>query len=126
MRALKLCFVVALALSLVFQMAAGQRAMNADATTHLLIRFEAKQEHLAEFAAIMRTVERDMAAEPGFESAVVYQDSDDPRVFMLVEVWQSRRSHEAHFERIVASGDWANILAMLRSDPVMGYFDVMR
>ena len=125
MRILQLFFVASLALSLVVQMATGQRGADDAAQAHLIIRFEAKQDRLTEFAAVMRDVERDMAAERGFVSATVYRHADDPRVFTLVEVWQSRALHEAHFERIVASGAWDNILAMLRADPAMGYYDVM-
>ena len=117
---------LAVALLLAVPVASGQRAAGDDAETHLIIRFEAKQDELAAFASILSNVERDMATEAGFVSAVVYRNADDPRVFTLVEVWQSRADHEAHFERIVASGAWANILAMQRTDPVMGYFDVMR
>ena len=67
-----------------------------------------------------------MATEPGFVSAAVYRHADDPRVFILVEAWQSRAQHEAHFERIVASGAWPDILAMLRVEPTLEYYDVMR
>lgn len=90
---------------------------------HLLIRFEVKEDRLDDFTPIMQNIERDMASEAGFESATVYRDVDDPRVFTLVEIWSSRKRHEEHFDRIVATGDWANILTMLQKDPVMGYAD---
>ena len=91
--------------------------------THLIIRFEARQENLAEFSAIMDGVETGMQQEPGFVSATVYQHADDPTVFTLLELWETRALHEEHYDRIVASGDWAHIKSLLRSEPQMGYFN---
>ncbi len=93
---------------------------------HLIIRFDAKSEYLLEFAGIMKTVEVDMADEPGFRSANVYQDIDDPNKFTLIEVWASRGAHEMHFAEIVASGVWQHILSLQQSPPVMGYTDSLR
>ena len=95
----------------------GDNTMN----TYLVIRFEADDAKLDEFSAIMRSVDTDMQTEPGFVSATVYQDIDDPRVFTLVELWESRKSHEEHFEKIVESGAWEHILSLLRKKPKMGY-----
>lgn len=88
---------------------------------HLVIQFEAKGEYLPEFLNIIENIEIDMANEPGFQSAVVYQDIDDPNRFTLIEAWQSRDAHAAHFDRIVASGDWKYILSLQQNPPVMGY-----
>lgn len=88
----------------------------------LLIQFEASDEGLKEFSEIMRGVSEAMQTEPGFVSALVYNDVDDPNTFVLAEVWETKRDHLEHFDRIVASGDWAHINRLLASEPEMGYF----
>lgn len=88
----------------------------------LLIHFEANDRGLEEFSEIMSGVSAAMQTEPGFVSAVVYYDVDDPNTFVLAEVWETKRDHLAHFDRIVASGEWARINGLLRSEPEMGYF----
>ncbi len=88
----------------------------------LLIHFEASDEGLEEFSEIMRGVSEAMQTEPGFVSAVVYNNVDDPNTIVLAEVWETKRDHLEHFDRIVASGDWAHINSLLTSEPEMGYF----
>jgi len=88
----------------------------------LLIHFEASDEGLEEFSEIMRGVSEAMQTEPGFVSAVVYNNVDDPNTIVLAEVWETKRDHLEHFDRIVASGDWAHINSLLMSTPEMGYF----
>ena len=99
----------------------AQEAAKAEDGVQLIIRFHSKREHLSEFTDIMRGVETAMRKEKGFVSAIVYQDYDDPRAFTLIEEWGSRQLHEEHFERIVESGDWAHILGLLTTEPVMSY-----
>ena len=90
----------------------------------LLIHFEASDEGLEEFSVIMGGVSEAMQTEPGFVSAVVYNSVDDPNTIVLAEVWETKRDHLEHFDRIVASGDWAHINSLLTSEPDMGYFVV--
>ena len=88
----------------------------------LIINFEASDAGHVEFDAIMAGVSDAMASEPGFVSAVVYQNIDDPKRYVLQEVWTTKELHGAHYDRIVASGDWAHIKSLLTTEPVMGYY----
>lgn len=88
----------------------------------LIINFEATDAGLAEFDAIMLGVPDGMRAEPGFISAKIYRDIESPNSYVLTEVWASQALHEGHFDRIVASGDWAHINTLLKSAPEMGYY----
>lgn len=88
----------------------------------LVINFEASDEGHPEFAGIMAGVSEAMTSEPGFISAVVYQNVDNPNAYVLQEVWASKKLHGEHFDRIVESGDWAHIKSLLRSEPLMGYY----
>ncbi|MEP2103324.1 MAG: antibiotic biosynthesis monooxygenase [Parasphingorhabdus sp.] len=88
----------------------------------LIINFEASDEGLSEFSDIMAGVADAMASEPGFVSAIVYQNVERPTAFVLQEVWASKEKHGEHFDRIVASGDWAHINSLLKTEPIMGYY----
>lgn len=96
-----------------------------DEAVTLIIRFEASERGEEEFADIMRGVSDAMASEPGFVSANVYRDVEEPQVFILEEVWASRESHQAHFARINQSGDWSHINSLLIEEPEMGYYRAM-
>lgn len=97
------------------------QAVIEDSVT-LIIQFEATAEGLPAFAEIMNGVPEAMKSEEGFVSATIYQKLDEPEFFVLTEVWKSRELHLEHFDRIVASGDWAHIKSLLRREPVMGYY----
>ncbi|MEE2690856.1 MAG: antibiotic biosynthesis monooxygenase family protein [Pseudomonadota bacterium] len=96
-------------------------AAATDSAAYLIIVFHVAEDRLSDFLPIMTGVNEGMAGEEGFESAVVYRDVDDPLTFTLVEKWTSRELHRAHYDRIVASGDWANILDMLEETPALRY-----
>ena len=98
-------------------------AQSEAAVTHLIIDFHVAQDRLNDFLPIMTGINDGMAGEEGFVSAVAYRNVDDPLNFTLVEQWESRALHGAHYDRIVESGDWANILAMLTQEPRMSYND---
>lgn len=87
----------------------------------LIIRFNVAEDSLDDFLGIMTDINSLMAGEEGFIDAVVYRNVDDPLAFTLVEAWATRGHHEEHFQRIDASGDWAEIVAMLTSYPAMSY-----
>ncbi|PQA86488.1 putative quinol monooxygenase [Hyphococcus luteus] len=120
----------ALAIAVLIALAAApcgrNEAQAAPAPTdaaHLIIVFHVSEDRLGDFLPIMTGVNEDMAGEEGFMNAVVYRDADDPLTFTLIEQWESRALHEAHYERIVEAGGWANILAMLTQAPVLRYND---
>ncbi|GLQ21738.1 putative quinol monooxygenase [Algimonas porphyrae] len=108
--------------------AADGAAVAADTTSDdavtLVIRFDANDDGLAELSAIMNGVSDAMASEPGFVSATVMRNIDDPNVFLLTEIWESKALHLEHFDRINDSGDWAMIKSLLVADPQMGYYRV--
>lgn len=95
-----------------------------DAVT-LIITFEASEQRVQEFSEIMAGVSDAMASEPGFMSAKVYRNVDDPNIFVLEEVWATKQLHEEHFNRINQSGDWSHINSLLIEEPVMGYYKSM-
>ena len=98
----------------------GASAENVDVPS-LIIDFHASEAGHSAFADIMAGVSNGMKGEAGFISAVMHQDLDDPKHYILVEVWQTRALHEEHYQRINESGDWAHIKSLLSAEPRM-YF----
>ncbi len=115
--------ILALSVLVLASCARSGEAPSEGGATHLIIVFHVAEDRLDEFLPIMTGINRGMAGEEGFESAVVYRDVDDPLTFTLIEKWESRALHRAHYDRIVASGDWSNILTMLTETPVLRYND---
>lgn len=95
-----------------------------DAVT-LIIRFEASTQGVEELTQIMDGVSGAMAAEPGYISAKVFRDIDNPNVFVLEEVWATKKLHQEHFTRIDQSGDWSHINSLLIEEPSLGYYKSM-
>jgi len=92
-----------------------------DTGVYLIIHFKPQSIHLEAFAEIMVGVEKAMASEPGFQTAQVYQGTQGELEFILIERWRSIALHREHYDRIVASGDWAHILTLLTEEPTMIY-----
>jgi len=93
-----------------------------DGAVTLIINFEPSDAGLAEFSAIMDGVEGAMQTEAGFVSARVYRNVDTPNKFVLVEVWETKALHAAHYDHINEAGDWAHIKSLLTGEPLMGYY----
>lgn len=100
----------------------GRADAPANEEVTLIINFEASDAGLAEFSAIMDGVAGAMQTEVGFVSAKVYRNVDTPNKFVLVEVWESKALHEAHYKHINETGDWAHIKSLLTREPLMGYY----
>lgn len=105
------------------QTASDERIM--DGATHLIIRFNVAEDRRDDFLGVMTNLNTSMAGEAGFIDAVVYRNDDNPLIFTLVEGWETRAHHEAHFQRINASGDWADVVAMLTNYPSMSYNETL-
>ena len=88
----------------------------------LKIDFHVKPERLTEFMEIMKGVDSAMQGEEGFRYARVYVNMEDAHKVTLIEGWESRALHEAHYRAINDNGVWPMILDMQVSSPAMGYF----
>jgi len=101
----------------------GGQAMAEDVTKGVFIKIEftVKDERRPEFMEIMTTLNTGMATEQGFISAEVYIDVDHSEKITLIEKWETRKSHEHHYQVIVDNGSWQGILDMLTENPKMRY-----
>ncbi|ARU55685.1 MAG: antibiotic biosynthesis monooxygenase [Pseudomonadales bacterium] len=91
---------------------------------NVIITFNVKEDKLASFRQIMDDVKINLPSVEGCDTVTIYNDAEDPKVFTLVETWNSREAHKKHIDGVVASGTWETIAQHLQSDPVSSYFQV--
>lgn len=96
-------------------------AEQSDQSVYLIIDFDVLPQSRGQFEQLMAGVKNAMSSEEGFEDANVFFDADAPNRFILIERWTTRELHRQHYDRIVASGEWSGILAMLKAAPKMSY-----
>ncbi len=84
----------------------------------VVVTFDVLEEKLEIFEGIMTSLKTDLPKVDGCNSIVIHRDQDDACVFVLVEDWDNRETHDAHIATVVESGGWATIEAMLKSAPV--------
>lgn len=86
---------------------------------------QAKPESVEELRDFLISIMPGIKASPGCESVQLYQSHDDPTKFSMIEVWDSKESHQASVKEIPPELI-AKIRPMLASAPRGEYFDLVR
>jgi quinol monooxygenase YgiN len=89
---------------------------------HVIVSFHALSQKLPAFEQLLGAVERDLPQVECCESARVFCDTTDRTRFVLIETWSSRSQHEAHLQRVLASGGWDHLRSHLACDPTSSYY----
>jgi quinol monooxygenase YgiN len=87
----------------------------------LIISFLVRPEFQMSFKKMASEVKVALVKEDGCTKIDVYQGHQDPKVFTLVEEWETLEKHQDHFKVITKSGAWDKILTQLENPPVMHY-----
>ncbi len=88
------------------------------AETHsVLLTFIAKPTSLAELETQLRSLETELPKVTGCLAVRVHRHAQTPQRFSVLEDWTSQALHAEHLERVVASGAWENLAAMLLQPP---------
>ncbi|WP_019962461.1 putative quinol monooxygenase [Woodsholea maritima] len=87
----------------------------------VLVNFTVKAEALETFSALMDQTQIHLPQVEGCEGVRIFRHRETPPHFTLVEDWQSEAQHKAHIESLIASGQWADINAMLDAAPTTHY-----
>lgn len=90
---------------------------------NVLVIFRVKERKVGTFRELMGFVKTSLSEVPGCRGVRVFHGVDDPRLFTLVETWDSKERHRAHFAKLVASGEWHQLLEYLAADPVTSYLE---
>lgn len=91
-------------------------------SVNLIITFNVIEEHVPEFNDLMASVKRSLPEVDGCHGVRVYNDTGDPKVFVIVETWDSADVHGRHVQGLKDSGQWDGIAALLERDPVASYY----
>ncbi len=77
------------------------------------------------FKEIMKNSKQKLLASDGCISVQMFQDSDDPNTFVLIEEWESQEKHRAYFGELIKSGEWEKMSSHLASEPSSRYCSAM-
>lgn len=91
-------------------------------SVNVIVTFNAKKEKLNEFIAILKNVKKDLPSVNGCNGVKIYNDSNSPLTFTLVESWSSKDLHKKHITSLIDSGAWNSISEHLQTEPTSSYF----
>lgn len=84
---------------------------------HLLIHFEAQAEHYPALLQVLTDASQTLPGQHGCEYFQLFRAQDNSHALTVLEQWQSREAHAAHFARLEASGGWAHVQSLLVGAP---------
>lgn len=85
---------------------------------------QAKPETTDELRDFLQSIMPGIKASPGCESVQLYQSQADPTKFTMVEVWDSKESHQASVKEIPPEL-LAKIRPLLASAPSGSYYEMV-
>jgi quinol monooxygenase YgiN len=88
----------------------------------VIVTFEPEPESAEEFHRLMQSVKADLPTVEGCDGVVVLRHGLAEAQYTLVEEWQSAALHSAHIERMVSSGAWAKLEALLSAPPRLDFY----
>ena len=91
-------------------------------SVQLIVTFNVAAEKLSAFVQIMQQVKSSLPRVPGCEAVRIFNSTSDPRVFVLVETWESEHAHRVHIRSVIDSGGWDHLRSHLACDPASGYY----
>ncbi len=83
--------------------------------------FHAKEEKENGLKQFLMTLIPYIKASPGCVSCEVLQSENDPRRLIVLEVWESKESHQASVQNIPVK-DLQSVITLLESPPMGEYF----
>jgi quinol monooxygenase YgiN len=91
-------------------------------SVNVIVTFAVREESLADFRTILGQVKESLPTSPGCMSVRIFGNVIDPKIFTLVETWESESKHKSHLDALTASGAWKEIARHLTGDPVSSYY----
>lgn len=86
---------------------------------------QAKPEAVEELREFLLSIMPGIKSSPGCESVQLYQSPDDATKFLMIEVWDSKESHQASVKEIPPEMI-AKIRPLLAFAPSGGYFELIQ
>ncbi len=82
-------------------------------STNVIVTYNVKPEALPLFATIVQQVKMTLPLVEGCEGLTVYNSTQTPTIFTLVEKWTSQEAHQAHIKKITDAGMWDQLMALV-------------
>jgi quinol monooxygenase YgiN len=96
--------------------------VNSRSSVNVIITFETKPDAVAAFAALLEQVKKDLPKVKGCKGVRAFFGKDNPRIFTLVEEWETEQSHKTHIDQVIASGAWEKNIAIHLAKPPVSYY----
>lgn len=87
----------------------------------VIVHFRASEGNRAALRAVLGPAVPRLADLPGCTGGSLYNDIDDPELFVLVEHWESEAAHTAYLHRIEEEGTMDALRPLLVGDPKRRY-----
>ncbi|NLR76166.1 putative quinol monooxygenase [Leeia aquatica] len=93
-------------------------------SAHLLIHFNAQAEHYPALLQLLTEASQTLPGQGGCAHFQLFRSLEHPHALTVLEQWQSREDHAAHFARLEASGGWAHVQSLLAAAPQVHWLQV--
>lgn len=97
-------------------------ATEVERKMNVIISFDVKSGNEEKFQQVLASVKESLPQVSGCHDVEIFSDESDSSKFTLVETWDSKEAHQAHISKVVESGDWAAIEALLEAQPSSSYY----
>ncbi|HKU36989.1 MAG TPA: antibiotic biosynthesis monooxygenase family protein [Polyangiales bacterium] len=88
---------------------------------NVVVTFKVQASKIDAFRELMDSVKTHLPTVSGCDGVRIMQSVEDPRLFTLVERWDSKEKHRTHIAMLVASGQWERIREYLAAEPLSHY-----
>ena len=95
--------------------------MQGSEITTVVVRFTARDGQVEALRRMIAPAIPRLAELPGCRGGSLYYDIDEPRVFVLIEHWESAEAHRAYLRRLDEDGTMERMLTLLASPPDRRY-----
>lgn len=92
-----------------------------DAPTTVIVHFHAKPGKADALRQFILPAIPHLSELHGCRGGSVFNDLDDPELFVLVEHWDSREAHRAYVEKIESDGTMDDMMPLLAGPPERRY-----
>lgn len=97
-------------------------ATEVERKMNVIISFDVKNGNEEKFLEVLASVKESLPKVSGCHDVEIFSDESDSSKFTLVETWDSKAAHQAHINKVVESGDWAEIEGLLKVQPSSSYY----
>jgi quinol monooxygenase YgiN len=85
-------------------------------------KFRADPARIEDLTLLLRDLRLQLQHTLGCQGARLFQETDDPTAFTLVECWESEEPHRDNLSDLIESDIWSSIAKLLSEEPEHRYY----